>query len=193
MTQTSGTMLEDLPADLPSADRPPIALPDTSRSELHEVGGLTGVDSSLVAELLPEVESHIRGQRLPIATYRLQFNSSFTFRQATELVDYLDQLGITDLYASPLFQAREGSQSGYDVADYSKLSEELGTREEFDTLATALRQRGLGLILDIVPNHMTTASPRNRWWLDVLENGALSPYASYFDIDWMPLKTDLAH
>lgn len=151
------------------------------------------IDPGLIEEILARVRRQIEQQRLPISTYRLQFTGDFTFAKAAECVEYLHELGITELYASPLFQAREHTQSGYDVADCSRLSEDLGTAEDFERLALALREREMGLILDIVPNHMTTASPRNRWWLDVLENGPLSPYATFFDIDWMPLKPDLAN
>ncbi|HSL91352.1 MAG TPA: malto-oligosyltrehalose synthase [Candidatus Limnocylindrales bacterium] len=125
--------------------------------------------------------------RIPIATYRLQFNPRFRFEDARGLVPYLDALGITDLYASPLFQARRESTHGYDVTDPTRLNQELGSEEEFDALVSALKERDMGLLLDIVPNHMS-ASSENRWWMDVLENGAGSPYAPFFDIDWHSSK-----
>ncbi|HLO10587.1 MAG TPA: alpha-amylase family glycosyl hydrolase, partial [Desulfobacteria bacterium] len=105
--------------------------------------------------------------RIPAATYRLQFHRRFRFEHATALVPYLDALGITDLYASPVFQARRGSSHGYDVTDPTRLNVELGAEENFESLANALRERGMGLLLDIVPNHMA-ASVENRWWTDVL-------------------------
>lgn len=142
--------------------------------------------------LLSRVAQQITAQRLPVATYRLQFHSGLTFRQVQELVPYLATLGVSDIYASPLLQACEGSQSGYDVADCSAIGSELGTPDELESLSAALHARQMGLILDIVPNHMGTRSARNRWWMDVLENGPSSPFAGYFDIDWMPLKPDLA-
>lgn len=123
--------------------------------------------------------------RIPVATYRLQFNQQFTFRQARELLDYLQQLGITDLYASPLLQSRRGSNHGYDVTDPTRLDTDAGTESEFEELCSEMQRRGMGLILDIVPNHMA-ASSENPWWTDVLENGPESGYASYFDIDWHP-------
>src|SRR5487761_275771 len=123
--------------------------------------------------------------RIPSATYRVQFNSNFRFADAEALIPYLHDLGITDLYASPRFKARKGSSHGYDVADPLRVNSELGTEEEFDRLATKLHQFGMGLLLDIVPNHMA-ASPENPWWLDVLENGRESRYARFFDIDWQP-------
>ena len=123
--------------------------------------------------------------RIPISTYRLQFNSNFRFEDARALVPYLHQLGITDVYASPLLQAKRGSPHGYDVTDPSHLNPELGTDQEFDALVTELHQQGMGLLLDIVPNHMS-ASSENPWWMDVLENGPRSPFASHFDIDWNP-------
>jgi (1->4)-alpha-D-glucan 1-alpha-D-glucosylmutase len=119
------------------------------------------------------------------ATYRLQFNKDFTFQDATKLLDYLSALGITHLYASPILRSRPGSTHGYDVIDPTRLNPELGTEADFFSLQTELRNRGMGLVLDIVPNHMS-ASNENTWWMDVLEYGTESAYASYFDIDWHP-------
>jgi (1->4)-alpha-D-glucan 1-alpha-D-glucosylmutase len=121
--------------------------------------------------------------RTPIATYRLQFNKQFRFEDGRDLVPYLDQLGITDLYASPILKAREGSSHGYDVTDPTRLNPELGTEADFDTLVQELKSHKMELLLDIVPNHLA-ASPENPWWVDVLENGPCSPYARCFDIDW---------
>jgi (1->4)-alpha-D-glucan 1-alpha-D-glucosylmutase len=129
--------------------------------------------------------------RIPSATYRLQFNKNFTFRDATALVDYLDALGITDIYASPILAARPGSMHGYDVVDHSRLNPELGTESDLDALAAALKSRDMGMVLDVVPNHMCIATSENHWWNDVLENGRSSPYASFFDIDWNPPKPEL--
>ncbi len=129
-------------------------------------------------------------RRIPVATYRLQFNADFRFEDARRVVPYLQKLGITDLYASPLFRARRGSTHGYDVADPTRLNPELGTREEFDALVEELKRYGMGLLLDIVPNHMA-ASPENPGWTDVLENGQGSRYAPYFDIDWQPVTAIL--
>jgi (1->4)-alpha-D-glucan 1-alpha-D-glucosylmutase len=120
-----------------------------------------------------------------LATYRLQFNKDFTFQDATKIVDYLADLGITHVYASPILTARRGSTHGYDVTDPTRLNPELGTESDFQAFREKLRERGMGLILDIVPNHMS-ASSENSWWMDVLENGPESAYASYFDIDWRP-------
>jgi (1->4)-alpha-D-glucan 1-alpha-D-glucosylmutase len=129
--------------------------------------------------------------RIPGSSYRLQLNKDFTFRDATRLVDYLDALGITDIYASPILAARPGSSHGYDVIDHARLNPDIGTEEDLEALVAALRERGMGLILDLVPNHMCIASPDNRWWNDVLENGRSSPYAPFFDIDWQPPKSEL--
>jgi (1->4)-alpha-D-glucan 1-alpha-D-glucosylmutase len=129
--------------------------------------------------------------RIPAATYRLQFNSRFTFRQAAVVVDYLYELGISDCYASPIFTARPGSEHGYDITDHSELNPELGSTEDFAEFSRRLTRRGMGLILDVVPNHMCIAGSSNRWWNDVLENGPSSPYAQFFDIDWRPPKSDL--
>jgi (1->4)-alpha-D-glucan 1-alpha-D-glucosylmutase len=132
------------------------------------------------------------GARIPAATYRLQFNSQLTFEQAAVLVDYLYDLGVSDCYASPLLMARGGSSHGYDITDHSKLNPEIGSEGEFAEFARRLVRRGMGLILDVVPNHMSVAGSSNRWWNDVLENGPSSPYAQFFDIDWRPPKPDLA-
>ncbi len=124
---------------------------------------------------------------IPLATYRVQFNRNLRFRDSLALLPYLTGLGITHLYASPIFRARPGSQHGYDVTDPTQLNPELGTREDFDTLAEELKRNGINILLDIVPNHMA-ANSENPWWTDVLENGSSSRYASYFDINWDPAQ-----
>lgn len=129
--------------------------------------------------------------RIPTATYRLQFNPAFRLPDAVALTEYLHTLGISEVYASPLLHARAGSSHGYDVVDPTKLNPELGTREDFVALATGLRQRGMGLMMDVVPNHMCIAGTENEWWNDVLENGPSSPFADFFDIDWQPPKQHL--
>jgi (1->4)-alpha-D-glucan 1-alpha-D-glucosylmutase len=129
----------------------------------------------------------------PAATYRLQFNKSFTFDAAAGLVEYLDQLGITDIYASPFLMARPGSTHGYDVTDHSLINPEIGDEASFRRLSETLRGRDMGIIADVVPNHMCITHPSNRWWWDVLENGTSSPYARHFDIDWNPPKHELVN
>ncbi len=131
--------------------------------------------------------------RIPRATYRLQFNAGFTFQDAERLVPYLAALGISDIYASPILLARPGSQHGYDVCDPSQINPELGTPEDFDQLCATLHAQGMGVLLDIVPNHMGVHADANRWWNDVLENGPGSIYAPYFDIDWHPIKVEIAN
>ena len=100
---------------------------------------------------------------LPTSTYRWQLNHQFTFQQAAPLVAYLDELGISDCYASPLAMARPGSLHGYDVTDSARLNPELGAREDFDRWAEQLRRHDMGLLLDVVPNHMCVAHPSNAW------------------------------
>lgn len=129
--------------------------------------------------------------RIPRATYRVQFNADFTFRDAQAIVPYLRRLGVSHLYASPIFQARPGSTHGYDICDYSRLNEVLGTDEDFDALVSTLNAHDMGLIVDIVPNHMGIGTDCNQWWVDVLENGPSSRYAGYFDITWSPVKHEL--
>jgi (1->4)-alpha-D-glucan 1-alpha-D-glucosylmutase len=124
------------------------------------------------------------------ATYRLQFNKDFTFQDASHLLDYLSELGITHVYASPILSSRKGSTHGYDVIDPTRLNPELGTEADFYAFHDKLQKYGMGLVLDIVPNHMS-ASSENSWWMDVLENGPESAYASYFDIDWHPPSRNL--
>ncbi|MBI5671450.1 MAG: malto-oligosyltrehalose synthase [Chloroflexi bacterium] len=127
---------------------------------------------------------------MPTATYRLQLRPEFTFRDALAVLPYLQALGISDYYVSPLFQPRTGSTHGYDVVDYHTLNPALGSREELDALVTALQKRGMGLLLDHVPNHMGNGAD-NAWWMDVLANGPASRYADFFDIDWRPPKREL--
>ena len=122
-------------------------------------------------------------KRIPCATYRLQFNREFTFRQAEEILDYLGDLGITDVYASPLFEAGPDSTHGYDTCNFAKINPNLGSSADFDRLTGELKKRGLGMLLDVVPNHMS-ATLSNAWWRDVLENGRESAYAKFFDVDW---------
>ena len=131
--------------------------------------------------------------QVPGSTYRVQLNSGFHFADTRELVPYLHQLGITDLYASPFFQAQKGSNHGYDVTDHTRLNPEIGTEADLQNLTEELRHYGIGLVLDVVPNHMKIFDESNRWWQDVLENGPSSPYAKFFDIDWTPPKEDLAN
>ena len=121
---------------------------------------------------------------VPLATYRIQLTRDFGFDDAAALVPYLKQLGITHLYASPFLKARPGSMHGYDIVDHDRLNPELGGDEGFARLSAALKNHGLGLILDFVPNHMGVGRSDNAWWLDVLEWGQRSPHAAAFDIDW---------
>ncbi len=129
--------------------------------------------------------------RIPTATYRVQLHKDFTFNQAREIVPYLAELGISDLYTSPFFQASPGSTHGYDIVDHNHLNPEIGTPEDFDALVAELKQHGMGLLTDFVPNHMGIAVTTNQWWMDVLENGPSSLAAPCFDIDWHPLKREL--
>ena len=118
------------------------------------------------------------------ATARLQFHREFTLTDALEVVPYLARLGISHVYASPLFTATPGSTHGYDITDLTAINPELGGRTALEALVALLRTHDMGLVLDIVPNHMASAAPLNRWFTDVLENGKASSFAEYFDIDW---------
>src|SRR5260370_3205993 len=131
--------------------------------------------------------------RVRSPTYRHQFNHAFTFEQAAAVVDYLAELGITDIYASPVLMARPGSLHGYDVTDHTRFNPEIGDEHSFARLSNKLQQRNMGMIADVVPNHMCISHPSNRLWWDVLENGPSSPYARFFDIEWHPPKAELAN
>jgi malto-oligosyltrehalose synthase len=133
------------------------------------------------------------GAAIPRATYRLQLNAGFTFREATAVVPYLAALGISHVYCSPYFRARSGSTHGYDVVDHNAFNPEIGDRDDFERFVAALRAHGMGHIVDIVPNHVGILGADNEWWMDVLENGEASAYAGFFDIDWAPSNPDRAH
>jgi (1->4)-alpha-D-glucan 1-alpha-D-glucosylmutase len=128
---------------------------------------------------------------IPAATYRLQFNSRFTFDNATAIVDYLDALGVSHVYASSYLCAVPGSTHGYDVADPTRINPEIGDMATFERWVGRLRAHEMGHVLDLVPNHMGIAQSANPWWQDVLENGPSSRFAPIFDIDWHPLKPEL--
>ncbi|OGP94091.1 MAG: malto-oligosyltrehalose synthase [Deltaproteobacteria bacterium RBG_16_47_11] len=130
-------------------------------------------------------------RRIPIATYRVQFNGQFKFSDAKDILSYLHELGISDVYASPYFKAKRGSLHGYDILDHNALNPEIGSEKEYDEFTEELRKHGMGQVLDIVPNHMSITENENIWWMDVLENGPSSPYVDFFDIDWKPVKDEL--
>ena len=121
-----------------------------------------------------------------LSTYRLQMRGDqFTFADALELLDYLDDLGVSHLYLSPILTAATGSTHGYDVTDPTTVSAELGGPEGLSQLADAAHARGMGVIVDIVPNHVGVDDPtQNAWWWDLLTHGRESAYASFFDVDW---------
>ncbi len=127
----------------------------------------------------------------PRATYRVQLHSEFTFDDARAILPYLRDLGISHLFCSPVLQAAPGSTHGYDVVDHGRVSAELGGEDGWLRLTDAVRDIGMGIVLDVVPNHMAIGE-QNRWWWDVLTHGRASRYASYFDIEWDPPETRLA-
>ena len=128
--------------------------------------------------------------RIPSAVYRLQLNASMRFDDARVVVPYLHELGISDLYSSPILQARRGSNHGYDITDPTRINVELGSEEDFENLCRQLLAHGMGVLLDIVPNHLA-ASSENPWWMDLLQDGPTSIYAPYFDVDWHPPSRSL--
>ena len=121
--------------------------------------------------------------KIPITTYRLQFNPEFGFAEAQAALAYLRELGISDIYASPIFHSRSGSMHGYDIVDPNRLNPELGSEQEFESLIDHARRHDLGWLQDIVPNHMAYDG-QNQMLMDVLENGEASQFKDYFDIDW---------
>ncbi|HKR80739.1 MAG TPA: malto-oligosyltrehalose synthase [Nitrospira sp.] len=128
---------------------------------------------------------------VPLATYRLQLHRGFTFADASRAVPYLHRLGITDCYLSPISKAAPGSDHGYDVIDPVVVNPELGGEDQFQEFVRTVHAHGMGVVLDVVPNHMGISKTLNRWWRDVLENGPSSRYATAFDIDWHPIKREL--
>ena len=129
-------------------------------------------------------ETHRRRYDIPRASYRVQLHRGFTFDDARALVPYLAALGISHLYCSPIFAATPGSSHGYDVTDHGQVNPELGGLTALHALGEALSARDMGLIIDMVPNHVGLASSRNPWWRDVLRHGEASRHAPYFDINW---------
>lgn len=127
----------------------------------------------------------------PVASYRLQLHAKFGFRDALRIVPYLHALGISTIYTSPILQSRPGSEHGYDVVDHTRLNAGLGTREDLEALASALSERDMSMIVDVVPNHMGIGR-HNARWMDVLENGPSSIHARFFDVDWNPVKPELS-
>lgn len=121
--------------------------------------------------------------KIPVATYRLQFTPSFGFKEAKKIIDYLSDIGISDIYASPIFKARKGSLHGYDIVDPNQLNPELGTMTDFEELIGELKNYEMGWVQDIVPNHMAYDG-QNHILMDILENGQSSEYFGFFDIEW---------
>jgi (1->4)-alpha-D-glucan 1-alpha-D-glucosylmutase len=158
----------------------------TARADTARAGGAIAA-----AEDARPARTHERPSRLPVTLYRVQLHQGFTFDDARALVPYLAQLGVTDLYASPILTAARGSTHGYDISDHGALNPELGGDAAHARLSRTLADHRLGHLLDIVPNHMAADPVRNVWWRDVLENGPSSPYARYFDVDWTPVKPEL--
>ncbi len=150
------------------------------------------VDAAFADEIFESLRGALSAsKKVPLATYRLQFQPVCTFDDAARLVPYLQELGISDCYASPILQAASSSSYGYDISDHNRLNPELGGERGFNECVGELKRHGMGLVLDWVPNHMGISGNTNAWWLDVLENGPSSPYARFFDIDWTPVKAEL--
>jgi (1->4)-alpha-D-glucan 1-alpha-D-glucosylmutase len=156
-------------------------------------GALAIADDDALADALFEAEARAAVEsapRRPSATYRLQLHRGFQFDHAAAVVDYLADLGVSDCYFSPYLDARPGSTHGYDVFDHSRINPEIGDEAAHRRLLAALTGRGMGQVLDVVPNHMGIKGP-NRYWLEVMEAGPHAPSSRFFDIDWHPVKEKL--
>jgi len=149
-----------------------------------------GLADALYEDLRAAVHEGRAATRRPASTYRLQLTKSFGFDDAAAVVPYLHQLGITDLYLSPILVAAPGSSHGYDVVDHGRINPELGGDAGYARLCEVLAKHGMGQLVDFVPNHMGVF-PQNAWWMEVLENGPSSRYAYFFDVDWRPIKAEL--
>ncbi|AMV22588.1 Maltooligosyl trehalose synthase [Planctomyces sp. SH-PL14] len=149
-------------------------------------------ERSRATPLVDEVLGRLQERRTWSATYRLQMRKEFGYSPAAAIVDYLADLGVSHVYSSPQLQSRSGSAHGYDVTDHSHRNTELGAEADYSAFVARLRENGLGCLLDIVPNHMCVAGDANGWWLDVLTHGPASRFSHYFDIDWEPVKRELA-
>ncbi len=182
--------LQNAPESLDQVGATPVAALDYLPADAPEAANAANARVDQIVQAVAEVYGR---QRLPVATYRVQLNRHCTFRDVQAAVPYFHSLGISDVYASPFLQARPGSSHGYDIADHGKVNPEIGTIDELHSLSASLREHGMGMIADVVPNHMSNVTSLNVWWQDVLENGPSSAYAAYFDVDWMPLKPDLAN
>ncbi len=156
-----------------------------SGGDVGRAGGET-----LAETLYGRVREELLARSTPLSTYRLQLHKGFPFAAAREAVPYLARLGVTDVYCSPYLKASPGSTHGYDCVDHKQLNPEVGSPEEHAAFCSAVREHGLGQVLDVVPNHMGIES-FNPLWFDVLENGPSSLYARFFDIDWSPVKGEL--
>ena len=142
--------------------------------------------------ILLAVTRRIQDRPFPSSTYRIQLNKHCTFRQVMEYVPTLSEMGISHVYLAPFLEARPGSVHGYDIVNHSRINPEVGSKEDLQQLSKLLHSYDMGIIADVVPNHMSASSTHNFWWYDLLENGPASQFASYFDIDWFPSKADLA-
>ncbi len=149
------------------------------------------VSDTWLDPILLRVTEHLQERRFPTATYRVQLNRDCTFLQLADYVPTLSAMGISHVYLAPFLEARPGSVHGYDIVNHARINPEIGTMDDLRKLRQVLDEHGMGLIADVVPNHMAASSNCNAWWQDVLENGPASQFAGYFDIDWQPSKADL--
>ena len=149
-----------------------------------------GIDALAVA-VYTRVRTDLLARGTPLSTYRVQLYKDFSFEDARRIVPYLARLGISDIYCSPYLKASPGSTHGYDCVDHKQLNPEVGSPAQHEAFCNTVREHGLGQVLDVVPNHMGIET-FNPLWFDVLENGPASVYARFFDVDWHPVKDELA-
>ncbi len=138
-----------------------------------------------------DLPAHLTPNLNPRCTYRLQLSRDFPFQAAADCAEYFASLGVSRLYCSPILQAAPGSSHGYDVVDPTRINDELGGELGFHRMVSQLRGEGLDVMIDIVPNHMATVVPANRWWWDILKHGLSSRYAGFFDVNWEPSPASL--
>ncbi len=172
--------------DTPRQDDAPT--PDDANPRPEDASTLEATAEALLAAVTQAAAES--PPRRPTGTYRLQLHQHFTFEDAEKIVDYLHEIGVSDAYFSPYLAARPGSTHGYDVIDHGRINPEVGDEASHDALLAHLKSRGMGRVLDIVPNHMGFATD-NPFLLDVLENGPQARWSAFFDIDWSPVKDAL--
>jgi len=156
----------------------------------HNIGQHAIAFAKQIDEILLAVTNRIQNRKYPTSTYRVQLNKDCTFRRLMEFVPTIADMGFSHVYLSPFLEARPGSLHGYDIVNHARINPEIGAMDDLRHLSELLRSFDMGIIADVVPNHMSASPTYNAWWYDVLENGPASKFATYFDIEWRTTTTD---